>query len=584
LYGQAPPPPAPPYRPADSEWRALRLKTGDLRARIDKLVTRPLAPDAEVYIRAVELLLRFPEECYTKAYFDHALTLLETAAGRAAELERGEPSWPKRTGRLSRAYRSRVDGTVQPYALLIPDSYDASRPTRLDVVLHGRGATLTEVSFLAAHDSPKPLPAEQDFIQLEVFGRGNNAYRWAGETDVFEALEAVRAHYNIDARRIVLRGFSMGGAGAWHIGLHHPDRWAAVEAGAGFTESRRYARLAGLPPWQEKLLHIYDAVDYSLNAFNVPVVGYGGDQDPQLQASRNIQNQIGREGLPDLRALFLVGPQTGHRFHPDSKAQSEEFIRSVLAGPRPADRIRFVTYTTRYNRCFWVTIDGLEQHYERAELDASRTASEVRVRTTNVAGLTLAEIGGRAVVIDGQRFVPADNTLSLARVQSVWRTRRRGEGLRKVSGLQGPIDDAFMDSFLCVRPGKPHPESTATLERFAREYAKWMRGEVRIKDDRAVTSEDIANHNLILFGDAATNRVIARIAGRLPRMPVLVYPNPLNPRRYVVLNSGHTFGEREFRGTNALLFPRLGDWSSGDASGFFDEAWRMAASTDRGVR
>ena len=64
-------------------------------------------------------------------------------------------------------------------------------------------------------------------------------------------------------------------------------------------------------------------------------------------------------------------------------------------------------------------------------------------------------------------------------------------------------------------------------------------------------------------------------------LPVLIYPNPLNPDRYVVVNSGHTFGEAEFLGTNALLFPRLGDWavlSTADestvAAGLFDEEWR----------
>ena len=80
-------------------------------------------------------------------------------------------------------------------------------------------------------------------ITLHVFGRTNNAYRWAGEADVFEAIEAVKRNYPIDDRRIVLRGFSMGGAGAWHLGLHHPSLWSSVEAGAGFTETRHYAKL-----------------------------------------------------------------------------------------------------------------------------------------------------------------------------------------------------------------------------------------------------------------------------------------------------------------------------------------------------
>jgi len=47
-----------------------------------------------------------------------------------------------------------------------------------------------------------------------------------------------------------------------------------------------------------------------------------------------------------------------------------------------------------------------------------------------------------------------------------------------------------------------------------------------------------------------------------------------------VINSGHTFAEKDFRGTNAWLFPRLGDYSvvspSGAVavSGFFNENWQ----------
>ena len=121
---------------------------------------------------------------------------------------------------------------------------------------------------------------------------------------------------------------------------------------------------------------------------------------------------------------------------------------------------------------------------------------------------------------------------------------------------------------------------------------------MRVKDDRAVTKDDIANSSLILFGDPGSNRILAQVAGKLPihwsrqeialggqkftaadHVPVLIYPNPLNPQRYVVLNSGHTFHEAELRGTNALLFPRLGDYAvlrlSGEpvVAGLFGERW-----------
>ena len=87
--------------------------------------------------------------------------------------------------------------------------------------------------------------ADQGQIQLDLFGRINGAgWHWAGEADVFEAIAAVKKRFKIDDKRVMLRGFSMGGEGAWHIALHHPDRFAAAEIGAG-TWSRR-AQMPGL--------------------------------------------------------------------------------------------------------------------------------------------------------------------------------------------------------------------------------------------------------------------------------------------------------------------------------------------------
>ncbi|MEO7143678.1 MAG: hypothetical protein ABI165_09275, partial [Bryobacteraceae bacterium] len=265
---------APAYTPTRAELAQMRGKLADLDHTLSQLRVRraddALVADVEIYRKAAAYILRFPSEFYTAAYAKNTLAALDTGLVRGKELLAGAPSWPARKGRLARAYRSRVDGSVQPYGMAIPDSYDAAPPTRLDVVLHGRGNTLNEVSFLAAHDSSKLIPREQNYLQLDVFGRGNNAYRWSGETDVFEAIDSVRRRYKIDPDRIVLRGFSMGGAGAWHIGLHYPADWAAFEAGAGFTETKHYAHRENLPPYQDATLHIYDAVDYALNAFDVP--------------------------------------------------------------------------------------------------------------------------------------------------------------------------------------------------------------------------------------------------------------------------------------------------------------------------
>jgi hypothetical protein len=157
---------------------------------------------------------------------------------------------------------------------------------------------------------------------------------------------------------------------------------------------------------------------------------------------------------------------------------------------------------------------------------------------------------------------------------------------QKFRGLTGPIDDAFTDAFLCVRgTGTPWHETVGiyadrNLKRFEYEWSKFLRGTLPVKDDVDVTNEDIATKHLILFGDPSSNLLIAQVLDGLPltwtkekiafagtsgdsadHVPVLIYPNPLNAGRYVVLNSGHTFHAADFRGTNALLYPRLGDYA-----------------------
>ena len=610
---------ADPYQPSAEEHRQIQDKMAALNSRLKALAAKhtdaDLLADVDVYRKAAEWILRYPEEFYTKVYAANTVAALNKGLARAKELESGPPSWPKQKGRLVRAYISPVDGSVQPYGLIIPESY-SGRPVRLDLVMHGKGATLNEVSFIAAHEGSQPVPAGQDFITLEVFGRTNPGYRWAGEADVFEALASVRRRYNIDPQRIVLRGFSMGGHGAWHIGLHYPGMWAVTEAGAGFTETLKYAKLDNLPPYQQAVLHIYDAVDYALNAFDAPIIGYGGEIDPQLQASTNIREQLIAEGFhfvqgpyrwtaTDLRALFLIGPNTPHRFHPDSKKVSDEYIGKALetAGEVPS-HLRFVTYTTRYNRCYWITVEGLEKTYERADVDATREGRQFTVSTKNVSRLKLA--GSGAFEIDGQKVASQAADPEFEKKGGKWRVSNGAASLQKAHALQGPIDDAFMGPFLCVRPTGDAWNPAAqeygrkTLDRFTADFAKWLRGDPRVKDDRDVSPSDIGAFNLALFGDPGSNSVIAQVIGKLPirwsktevamagrrfsaadHIPVLIYPNPLNPKRYVVINSGHTFGETEFRGTNALLFPRLGDYAvvgtdgAVALAGLFNENWRF---------
>jgi hypothetical protein len=186
-------------------------------------------------------------------------------------------------------------------------------------------------------------------------------------------------------------------------------------------------------------------------------------------------------------------------------------------------------------------------------------------------------------------------------------------GLQKTHGLQGPIDDAFMDRFIFVRPtdNPLHPKIGAWVKaEMAHAVEHWrrqFRGEAMQKDDAQITPEDEKSANLILWGDPASNKYLAKVHDKLPigwsadgihagakkydadrHVPVFMFPNPRAPHKYLVVNSGFTFREYDYL-NNARQVPKLPDWAVLDINqpatsrvpagvvdaGFFSERWEF---------
>ena len=189
--------------------------------------------------------------------------------------------------------------------LELPPEAAGPSPLPLFVWLHGRGDKTTDLHFLAncTRSSLFPTarfgtPTPPGMIILHAFGRGTLGFKWSGELDVLDAVEHACGAYNIDRDRIALGGFSMGGAGAWHIAAHYPDKWCVVHPGAGFVlsdKSREYtpeyvrqhpeqqlrmdAQIGGqadpsapdAPAHEKTLWGLYDVPDYARSLLNVPL-------------------------------------------------------------------------------------------------------------------------------------------------------------------------------------------------------------------------------------------------------------------------------------------------------------------------
>ncbi|NBV24223.1 MAG: hypothetical protein EBS05_20185 [Proteobacteria bacterium] len=616
---------------------ALAKEIEALRNSLKGKPALDLLPDVQIYHKAVDWALRY-DEFYNTNQVNSARNLLKQGGERAAALKEGKSPWLTQTGLVARGYLSKIDGSVQPYGLVIPASYapGPSQPYRLDFWIHGRGETLSELSFVDGVQKSPGQFTPPGAIVLHLYGRYCCANKLAGEVDLFEALESAKKNYFIDDNRIVVRGFSMGGAGCWQFAAHYPGVFCAAAPGAGFSETADFLKVfqkeTVQPTWYEKKLwHIYDCTDYALNFYNLPTVAYSGEIDSQKQAADMMEKALAAEGM---KLTHIIGPKTGHSYEKNAKDEINRRIDAIAAKGRDLlpEHVKFTTWTLRYNRSHWVTVDAMEQHWERARVDADIDDENetIKVTTKNVAGLTLAMPSGRypfaltkkaKIVLDGTKFdaPPAETdrswTVHFAKTGKKWAlvTSVNDGSLAKRHGLQGPIDDAFLDSFLMVKPtGTPLNEKVGkwAAGEFTHAVTHWRnqyRGDARVKDDTAITDEDIAAHNLVLWGDPQSNKLLARIADKLPvkwtaagvqvgaqtfdgshHAPVLVYPNPLNPKKYVVLNSGFTFREYDYL-NNARQVPKLPDFAIIDVNtpvsprypggiataGFFGEHWEL---------
>ena len=603
-------------------WKEIAaLKLAKLGAGMSDLI-----PDVEVFHKAVDWALRY-DEFYDVKQTATARTLLAEGKARAAALRDGKAPWTTQTGPVVRGYRSKIDGSVQPCGVVGPATWKGPadktpRPTW--IWNHGRGDTLSELAFIAGRMKSAGEFATDANIVIHPYGRYCNATKFAGEVDVFEALDAAARAYPVDRSRLVNAGFSMGGASAWHLGVHHSGLWAVSHTGAGFAETAEYAGVFAPgktpPPWWEVILYRwYDATVAVANFANHPILAYHGSEDKQGQSTAIMQRFAEKEGV---KIEEFIGPGVGHKYEPETKKKITERIGEVLQKERRIwPDVRFVTYSLVNPQCGWVRINSLARQWERASLKVEcTTMTSFSIETKNVASFSLlsGDPGSKLrlyFILDGKGMWVSSDDFHFQRTPNGWATAPLpSPELHKAIGLCGPIDHAFMDSFIFVKPtGAPLNSKLGewTQRELAHATKQWraiFRGDAPTVDDAQLTDAQIQSSNLVLWGDPSSNAVLAKIADKLPvkwtkdglefggqkydattHVPILIFPNPLNPRRYVVLNSGFTFSRACASGTNSLQTPKLPDWAIVDTTvppddkfpgkivdaGFFDEQWRF---------
>ena len=490
-----------------------------------------------------------------------ALRTSDSAPGQGPAISETTLELPIRSASAARreTFRSAIDGSAQYYAVvpaLAQPATDGAPPRRpgLLLTLHGAGV---DAAGQAACYSAKPWAVIVAPTNRRAFG-----FDWEdwGRLDALEVLALARTRYRTDPLKQWLTGHSMGGHGTWQVGAHRSGDFAALGPSAGwvsfFTYGGAKPASASLPAGASDADRaIASALDTAANpsrtmllkdnylAQGIYVLHGDADETVPVEESRDMRAQLGQFHRDfAYREKSGAGHWWGNQCV-DWPAMMDFLRARELAPPESRTRVAFTTVSPAIrSRDAWVTIDAQVSPLQPSSVDLAlnRELRTVSGKTTNVARLGLQVDldgdGGKVnLSIDGTELVADEpsggDLLWLERVarddgSPAWTVGRRPTDRSKRAGRMGPFKAAFDRNMLFVVGTGGTDAQRAALARKARYDAEQflVRGNAspEILDDAAILAEPAlaAGRNIILYGNAETNRAWSTVVGESPVTPV----------------------------------------------------------------
>ena len=149
------------------------------------------------------------------------------------------------------------------YLISFPANYDAGSKTGFPLILylHGAGERGSDVWMPLVHGPSKYAAQQPGFPFIVVTPLCPAGLVWSNEL-LLALLEELAAKHRVNENRVYLTGISMGGYGAWNLGLTHPEKFAALApicgggerleillAARGFAGPGKLENLQRLPVW-----------------------------------------------------------------------------------------------------------------------------------------------------------------------------------------------------------------------------------------------------------------------------------------------------------------------------------------------
>lgn len=456
------------------------------------------------------------------SHFDHTMELVDQAPFLSAKIltaladsavskdkfEGGE--CPDLVIGLNKISLKRFAGAmVTRFAVFVPENYDSSRKWPLYLQPDGKNFY-----------NRSNYSHRSGLIDMWWHVPGYTDFEWRNYQYV---LGVIKSQLNLDADRFYLYGHCGNGIAAMALALNYPDHWA--ECGALLGNS--YRHLAG-------------------NALNLPLIFIAGNQSEGSIAGY-IEFPVKCFEYYGCRH-FRCG--RSHQVVQTRGASLPEAVRQ--SNPR---RVLYTIDSLGNPKAYWVKILGREDENLAGTIDASVDGQTILVKTRNISAYRLDLIQAPVDLRIPVEIV--ENGRSLGHVRTEVFTSKPEAYAKatyvKNEHLHGPVWDAFTDPYV-VAWGSGSKDRTSS--QLSKQIAESLARGGPCFADVDMPEELVGTHNLILVGTVASNLWLSKISKDLPvqirdgqmladgkcyagpnKGFILIYPNPLNPEKYVAVFS-----------------------------------------------
>lgn len=150
-------------------------------------------------------------------------------------LRNGKNPLEDKHGLSRRAYRSKTDGSLQPYSLYLPKGFSPDRKWPLLMVLQASPSIGDDIE---ATPELHRLADKLGIILLYPAARDLRSFcLHGGDEAAMENLAVIKKRLPLDWNKLFLSGLSLGGLFAWHTGMKYSNQFAGMAVISGLTSA-----------------------------------------------------------------------------------------------------------------------------------------------------------------------------------------------------------------------------------------------------------------------------------------------------------------------------------------------------------